>query len=319
MSILFVSILYLIIGFVVLVYGADFLVDGSSSLAKRLNIPVMIIGLTVVAFGTSAPELVVNIIAAVDGKGQLPLANVIGSNIFNILGALGLTALICPFLVKKVSRRIDVPIAIFAAILLFSFAYLNMKLTRLEGVILLLCFIIFMAYTVVLTIRNKNTGGEDEIEIHDYTLGKSILLTLAGLLGLVLGGKLLVEGAVEIALELGVTERIVGLTVVSIGTSLPELMTSLVAARKGNSDIAIGNVIGSNIINTFLVLGASTVICPVNVSSANLMDLILNLVAVLLVIVFIYMSKARRMSRVKGAVLLSVYIGYMVYLVFQNI
>ena len=316
---LILYLLCLILGFIILVYGADFLVDGSSALAKRMNMPVIIIALTIVAFGTSAPELVVNVIAAINGKDQLPLANVLGSNIFNILGALGATAIVCPFVVKKTSRRIDVPMAIFAALLVLIFA-LDNAFNFSEGLVLLLCFLLFMTYTVVLTLHRKGKkSADEEIEIHNYSFVKCLLFTFLGFAGLIIGGKMLVEGAVYVAAAVGISERIIGLTIVSIGTSLPELVTSLVAARKGNSDIAIGNIVGSNIINTFLILGCSVVICPINVREDSVVDLFLNLGASVLVLLFIYGGRRRRITKLEGYLLVLTYLAYMSYLVWQTI
>lgn len=229
------NILFLFTGFVILIYGADKLVDGGSALASRLNVPNIVIGLTVVAFGTSAPELVVNIISSAKGESALALGNVLGSNIFNILAILGVTAAIYPIAVKKATTWVEVPMTLFAAALIFI-TFCNDHwpvpdsyiISRTEGIIFLCFFLIFVTYTLVLARK----GQGEEVTIKAYTLPKSILLIVIGLTGLIAGGQLLVKGAVSIAESLGISQRIIAITIISIGTSLPELATSLVAARK---------------------------------------------------------------------------------------
>ena len=256
------NIIYLLAGFIILVYGANFLVDGGAALAHRLKVPNIVIGLTVVAFGTSTPELVVNIISSIEGSSALALGNVLGSNIFNIMAILGVTALFVPIGIKRSTTWIEIPLAVLAAVLILILANGEPAgiITRAEGFCLLCFFAVFIAYTLFIAKR----GGQEteEVNIKPYSLKKSVLFILLGLAGLVGGGRLLVDGAVSLAQMAGISERIIGLTIISIGTSLPELATSLIAARKKNADIAIGNVVGSNIFNTFLILGASAGISP---------------------------------------------------------
>lgn len=307
-----IDIVLLIIGLVVLIYGANFLVDGGSALAHRLKVSNMVIGLTVVAFGTSTPEFVVNVVSSMDGSSALALGNVLGSNIFNILAILGVTALIVPLGVKKMTTWVEIPLAVLAAVLVLLFINGDPAgtITRAEGICLLCFFVIFLVYTLMLA-KFGAAGDGEEIEIKNYSVGKSVLFILLGLVGLIGGGRLLVNGAVSIAQSMGISERIIGLTIVSIGTSLPELATSIIAARKKNADMAIGNVVGSNIFNTFLILGASATITPLQVPQGSLLDLIVNIMAAGLLFLFIFTGRGRKISRWEGGILLVIYIVYL--------
>lgn len=303
-----------------LIYGANKLVDGGSALAFRLNVPNIVIGLTMVAFGTSTPELVVNIISSVKGESALALGNILGSNIFNILAILGVTATIYPIAIKKATTWVEVPMALFAAALIFiTFCDDHWPvpgsyvLSRTEGIIFLCFFLIFVTYTLVLARK----GGGEEVAIKTYSIPLSVFFILLGLAGLVLGGQLLVKGAVNIAESLGISQRIIAITIVSIGTSLPELATSLVAARKKNVDMAIGNVVGSNIFNTFLILGTSAVIQPIPMSAENLTDILANLLATLLLFLFIFTGKGRQIEKWEGIIFLLLYLAYLFFLIFQ--
>lgn len=314
------NILFLFTGFVILIYGADKLVDGGSALASRLNVPNIVIGLTVVAFGTSAPELVVNIISSAKGESALALGNVLGSNIFNILAILGVTAAIYPIAVKKATTWVEVPMTLFAAALIFI-TFCNdhwpvpdsYVISRTEGIVFLCFFLIFVTYTLVLARK----GQGEEVIVKAHTLPKSILLIVIGLTGLIAGGQLLVKGAVSIAESLGISQRIIAITIISIGTSLPELATSLVAARKKNVDMAIGNVVGSNLFNTFLILGTSAVIQPIPMSAENLTDILTNLLATLLLFLFIFTGKGRQIEKWEGIVFLLLYLIYLFFLIFH--
>lgn len=317
---MWISILWLLLGFVILIYGANKLVDGGSALAARLNVPNMVIGLTIVAFGTSTPELVVNIVSSAEGQSELALGNVLGSNIFNILCILGITASIYPIAIKKTTTWVEVPLAMLSALLILIMFGNNhwptpspYVISRWEGIILLLFFALFVAYTLILA----REGGAEEIEIKPYGIGKSVFYILLGFAGLVIGGRLLVQNAVALAETWGISQRIIAVTIVSVGTSLPELATSLVAARKKNVDMAIGNVVGSNIFNTFLILGTSAVISPVGMSLDNLTDILLNLLAAFLLFIFIFTGKGRQIERWEGLLFLSVYTGYLIYLIRQ--
>lgn len=309
------NIIFLIAGLVILMYGANLLVDGGAALAHRLKVSSMVIGLTVVAFGTSTPELVVNIVSSVDGSSALAMGNVLGSNIFNILAILGITALIIPLGVKKTTTWIEIPLAAFAAILILILVNGEPagQITRAEGICLLCFFVMFLLYTLALA-RFGGAGDGEEVDIKNYSSGKSILFILLGLAGLIGGGRLLVNGAVSIAESLGISERIIGLTIVSIGTSLPELATSIIAARKKNADMAIGNVVGSNLFNTFLILGTSATITPLQVPSGSMTDLITNIIAAVLLFVFIFTGKGRKISRWEGGIFVVLYIVYLLFI-----
>lgn len=314
-----INLLILFVGFALLIFGADKLVDGASKLASRLGIPNIVIGLTIVAFGTSAPELVVNVFAAVEDSTAMVLGNILGSNIFNVFGILGICALIYPLSVKTNTTWIEIPLSFLAAIAVFVigndvfFDHSDSNLiSRTDGLILLLFFIIFLVYNITLSI---NSAEEVGVENKNYTYLKSTVFILLGLSGLVIGGRLIVTSAVEIAQTFGLSERLIGLTIVSIGTSLPELATSVIAVRKKNLDIAIGNVVGSNIFNIFLILGVSTVITSVPVEAASFVDIGFNILAGFLLFIFIFTGKGRSLERWEGIVFLGLYIGYLAYLI----
>lgn len=314
------NILFLIAGFVILIYGADKLVDGGSALAARLNVPNIVIGLTVVAFGTSTPELVVNIISSLKGESALALGNVLGSNIFNMLSILGVTAAIYPIAIKRTTTWVEVPMALFAAALVFiTFCNDNWPvpgahiISRTEGVIFLCFFLIFVTYTLALARK----GQGEEVAVKSYSIPKTLFFIIIGLGGLIAGGHFLVKGAVGIAESLGISQRIIAITIVSIGTSLPELATSLVAARKKNVDMAIGNVVGSNLFNTFLILGTSAAIQPIPMSTENLADILLNFLATLLLFLFIFTGKGRQIEKWEGIVFICLYLAYLFSLIFQ--
>lgn len=306
------SILILLLGVLCLVFGANFLVDGASVIAKKFNIPNIVIGLTIVAFGTSAPELVVNVISAVEGHSAITLGNVIGSNIINILIILGITSIIYPLHVSKNTIKYEIPISIVAAILALFFSndiFLGKTanvLTRIDSWILLLFFAFFLIYNTYLVITNKE---ESQLVVKNYSVPVAILVTVAGFLLLVYGGKAIVNSAVELARNFGISERIISLTIVSLGTSLPELATSIVAAFKKNADIAIGNVVGSNIFNIFFILGVSGAISPIAIPENSNLDLIVNVLASILLLIFV--SKEKILKRVHGIAFVGVYCVYL--------
>lgn len=313
------SVLSVIVGFALLVKGADFFVDGASSVAKRFRIPSVVIGLTIVAFGTSAPELAVSLAAALKGSNDIAVGNVVGSNIFNTLVVLGVSAAITPVAVKKSIIKKDYPLAIFAAVLLGLLSMdmilpggTGMTIGRMDGVILLICFAFFMYSTVKEGLKGRAEANEEE-EIETFSLGKSILMIVAGLAGIVIGGDISVEGAKEIARAFGLSEALIGLTIVALGTSLPELVTSVVAARKGESDIAVGNVIGSNLFNIFFILGISATILPMNVSSTYVYDMVILIVVMLAS--YIPILKKEKVGKSMGIVMVAVYVFYTIYLI----
>lgn len=316
---MFIAVLSLVIGFALLVKGADFFVDGASSIAKRLRIPAFIIGLTIVAFGTSAPELAVSMTAAIKGSNDIAIGNVVGSNIFNLLVVLGCSAAILPLVVEKSMIKRDYPLSIGAVVLLgiLSIDVFNkngvMKISRFDGVVLLVCFSLFMYLTIQEALKHRKEAAHEEEEQDDTNpIGKSIIISLLGLAGIVIGGDLSVDGAKEIARFFGLSEAIIGLTIVALGTSLPELVTSIVAAKKGESDIAIGNVIGSNIFNIFLILGVSGAILPMQVSNTYIYDIAILLA--ISILAYLPILKTKKVARWQGIIMVLVYVAYTAYL-----
>lgn len=303
-----------------IIAGANFLVDGASSVAKKFNISNLVIGLTVVAFGTSAPELTVSIYSALQGESDIALGNVIGSNIFNVLFILGLTAVIYPLKVNSSTVWKEIPLSLLAAIIIMVFASDVMLdqastsvVSRADGIALLGFMSIFLFYTF------ESARKQSDDELHNTVVLRpvwlSVLMVVGGLLLLVGGGKLLVDGAVSIALGLGVSKSVIGLTIVSIGTSVPELATSIVAAYKKNADIAVGNVVGSNIFNIFFILGTSSTIHPLAVGNITPIDLG---VCVLVSLVLFFFAYNRKVSRLEGGLLLLGYVAYTAYLLSAN-
>lgn len=311
------ELVLLIAGFVFLVIGADWLVNGASALAKKYNVSDLAIGLTIVAFGTSAPELVVNVFAAAQGSHDIVLGNIIGSNNFNLLVILGIAGIITPLAVQNSTVWKEIPFSLLAVAVLFVFANDLFTegtgvISRLDGIIMLLFFAWFLWYVAK---QLKNDPAEAEIVTKPYSGWKMTLLIIGGLAALIAGGRLVVSSAVDIARVLGMSEKIIGLTIVAAGTSLPELATSVVAAIKKNNDIAVGNIIGSNIFNIFLILGVSAVINPVSFKPAFNTDLILLTFGTLLLFFAMFTGKKHKLDRWEAILLLAIYIGYTVYLV----
>ena len=316
-----VNILILIGGLALILLGANGLTDGASSVAKKWGVSDLVIGLTIVAFGTSSPELVISLVSAIEGSAELAIGNVVGSNIFNILMIIGCVALVMPIKVEKSIMSKEIPLVILSAFALLFCAndiILNGEeanvISRIEGLLLILFFAIFMRYTFSIA---KN-GGEDATEEVKTMSGiKATLFIVGGLAGLIFGGQLFVDGASGIAKSMGVSESIIGLTIVAAGTSLPELATSIVAALKKNPGIAIGNVIGSNIFNTFLVLGCASTITPLPMRGINNVDILTMLGATVLFFIFGWLYKKRTITRIEGAIMIACYIAYTTYLVMQ--
>lgn len=313
---IWVAIIFIIVGFVALVKGADCLVDGASAIAKRFGISDLVIGLTVVAFGTSMPEFVVNMVSVGEGSTDLAITNILGSNIINTLVILGLTALVYPIASQKHSRDFDIPMSIIAGVLVFAavtihspFGEEGRGIGRMGGIILLLLF----CYFLYNTFRHAKDHPEEAEAVKPMGTGKAILFILLGFIGLVVGGELIVKSAVDIAFRCGVSEAIIGLTVVALGTSLPELATSVIAASKRNSDIALGNVIGSNIFNVFFVLGISATIRPLPAYEGIEIDAWVAVVGSMVVWLAVKTNKERKIQRWAGAVLLLIYGGYLTY------
>ncbi len=317
------AIIFLILGFVLLVKGADYFVDGASGIAKKLRIPSIVIGLTIVAFGTSAPELAVSMTAALKGSNDIAIGNVVGSNIFNTLVVLGASAAITPMIVQKEIIKADYPISIFITLLLGIFCLdklfgaENMTIGRIDGIILLICFAGFMFIVIREGLKNRDIS-ENEIEnAKAKPVWLTLLLTVLGLAGIIIGGDMTVDGAKEIARYFGLSEALIGLTVVALGTSLPELVTSIVAAKKGESDIAVGNVVGSNIFNILLILGVSATILPMNVSTTYIYDI--GILLAISVIFFIPMAIKKRVGRGMGVIMVLTYALYTTYLILRQL
>ena len=315
---IWVAIVFIIVGFVALVKGADWLVDGASAIAKRFGISDLVIGLTVVAFGTSMPEFVVNMVSVAEGTTDLAITNILGSNIINTFVILGLTALVYPIVSRKRSRDFDIPLSIIAGILVLLFIVINLpfgasgrSIDRIGGVTLLLLF----GYFLYNTFRHAKDHPEDaQAEtVKSMAVWKAILLILLGFIGLIVGGELIVKSAVDIAVRCGVSEAIIGLTIVALGTSLPELATSVIAAAKHNSDIAIGNVFGSNIFNVFFVLGVSAIVRPLPAYKGIELDACMVALGSIIVWLAIKTNHERKIQRWAGALLLIVYAGYLTY------
>ncbi len=317
---IWVGVILIILGFIGLIKGADWLVDGASAVAKRFGISDLVIGLTVVAFGTSMPEFVVNMISVAHGSTDLAITNILGSNIINTFVILGLTAAIYPIATQARTRNFDIPMSILAGGLVVACIFLRPLINSEEkgidyigGIVLLLIFIYFLINTFVHAKHNPDDPNVDEVEIKQISLMKSIVLILIGLAGLVIGGELIVKSAVNIAMRLGVSEAIIGLTVVALGTSLPELATSVIAAYKRNADIAVGNVFGSNIFNVFFVLGMSALINPLPAYEGIEVDACMAALGGVITWLIIKANHDRKVTRWGGIILLVVYSGYLTY------
>ncbi|MDD6484377.1 MAG: calcium/sodium antiporter [Clostridiales bacterium] len=310
-------VVFLIAGFVLLVKGADFFVDGACALSNRLKIPAYIVGLTVVAFGTSLPEAAVSITASVTGSNEIAIGNVIGSNMFNTLVVLGMSAIIAPVAVKRDMLRRDFPfcigITVLLAVLLVTLNGGETALTRLDGIALLVMFVIFMAGSVMPGKKNQCEASPEQEKPMSWT--KCLILIAVGIAGVIAGGQLTVMGAKAIALAAGLTETVIGLTVVAVGTSLPELVTSVVAAKKGQNDIAVGNAIGSNIFNILFILGMSAVIGDMGTDGYALWDVCI-LTGIMALVYVIALAK-KKITRPAGIVMILIYGAYTAFLLIR--
>lgn len=312
----------LAVGLIFLVKGADLFVTGASSVARRFHIPSLVIGLTIVAFGTSAPEVAVSVTSALNGQSDITMGNIIGSNMFNLLVVVGMAAWILPFKVKETIIAKEFPFMLLSciAVLILAFDLLLGNgtvnvINRTDGLVLLMLFAIFLYYLLSVALKAQKENQKEEVMI-SIGLTKSIVYLVVGIVAIVLGGNLAVDAATEIALAWGMSETMVGLTIIAAGTSLPELMTSVVAAKKGESDIALGNVIGSNIFNVFFIMGISAVITPVSVSAAVAFDAVL--LTVITLIAFIFALTDRKFSKGEGIVLFLMYVAYMIFVIWRN-
>ena len=315
---MFIPILLIIIGLTILIIGGESLVKGAASLAKKMGVAPLVIGLTVVAFGTSAPELIVNIISVLKNTPDIAIGNIVGSNIANIMLILGISTAIYPLTVQKSTVWKEIPFALLAGVLIFIMA--NDKildgnaanaLTRTDGLTLLAIFIIFFYYIFGLA----KTQGNGETKVQEYSWPKSLLFTGSGLVLLFIGGKLLVDNAIILARLAGLSEAFIGLTIVAVGTSLPELITSIIAAIHHHDDIAVGNVVGSNIFNVFWILGLSATIKNLPVGSGANTDFLVNIIATLLLFAFMFISTRHKLNRWQGILFILLYVVYLGYLI----
>ncbi len=309
---LLINIILLIIGFFLLVKGSDVFVDGSVSVAKLLRVPAVIIGLTIVSMGTSAPEAAVSITAGVKGSNEIAISNLVGSNIFNILCVAGVSALITPFVVDKAVLKRDFPITIAAAVIVFAMCFTGNVISRIEGTVLFVIFVGYIAYLVRNAIVNREKSVNNEKPMSVF---KSIIFILIGLAAIVGGGQLVVESAKAIAKIFRMSETLIGVTIVAIGTSLPELVTSIVAAKKGQSDIAIGNVVGSNMFNITFILGMSSMFNEIAVVPDAMADVLIMMATN--VVGYILCLTARRLNRAEGLFMMLSYIAYTAYLLIR--
>jgi cation:H+ antiporter len=308
------NILWIVVGVVLVLWGADRMTDGAVALAQRMNIPQIVIGLTIVAMGTSAPELFVSLMSAIRGTADLAVGNVVGSNIFNTFLIVGVAALVAPMIISKTTVKKDIPFAVISAVLLTALCW-DADISRIDALILFVGLIIFLLYT--LHMAKKGQAEVTEEEQKNYSPLKSVLLILLGLACLVGGSNLFVEGATQVAAALGVSEAVIGLTVVAGGTSLPELATSVVAARKGQSAIAIGNVIGSNVFNVLMILGVTGLIQPMSGMEITAVDLTIMVIG--MVLLWLFSFTKYKVERWEGAVLTLIFLGYMSWLVYQAV
>lgn len=326
---LIASIIWLIVSLALILIGANALTDGASAIAKRIGISDLIIGLTVVAFGTSTPELVISIVAAADGNPSIAVGNIVGSNILNILLIIGLTALVRPIFIKKSIMTNEIPMLILSSVILLVLGYsaaldgiTTPTVTRVDGIFLLIFFLLFMRYTFASAHAAPQSGETDPASADGqrlirFSTLKSVLFVIGGLAALVWGGDKFVDSASTLARHIGMSEATIGLTIVAIGTSLPELATSIVAAVKGQSALAVGNVIGSNIFNVLLILGAASVVAPLPFAGVTLVDLWTLVGASLLFLIFGWFFRTRCITRTEGAVMLICYLAYTAWLLIK--
>lgn len=318
------SFLILIIGFVFLIKGADMFVDGAASIASKFNVPAMVIGLTIVAMGTSAPEAAVSITSSLAGQNDMAVANVVGSNFFNILIVLGVSAVMATLPVQKETIKKETPFLILVSALLLLFGF-DLNITRIEGLVFLVVFAYFLINTVKSaknsTLSNSTSSVDEsaiaiEIEaVEEVSMPKTILFSVIGIIGIVIGGDMVVNSATSIATAFGMSANLVGLTIVAVGTSLPEFVTSVVAIKKGETEIAIGNVIGSNIFNILLVLGLSTAINPIVISTLALTDIIF--MVLITILLYVFMKQKKSIVKSQGFVFIALYIMYMSYTIIR--
>ena len=310
-SIYFAFIL-LVVGFVLLIKGADFFVEGSSGIAKKLRVPSIIIGLTVVAMGTSLPEAAVSVSAGLAGSNELAISNVLGSNIFNLMVVVGFCAVMAPVVVDKDMIKRDIPISIGAALLLLLLGLWGMTLGRVDAILLLVLFVAFIVFLVFAALKNRTAAAEEEDEIKARPIWLCLIFIVGGAAAIIFGGDWVVDSATKIALTFGMSETLVGLTIVSVGTSLPEFVTSIVAARKKEVELSLGNAIGSNIFNILLILGLAGTISPLSFLTENIIDVVI----LIAFSAFVWFSawKKKKLDRLEGILMILFYVAFVVYI-----
>ena len=310
------AVVLLLIGFVFLVKGADAFVEGSSSIAKHFHVPSLIIGMTIVAMGTSLPETAVSVTASIAGSNALAVSNAVGSNIFNLMVVIGVCAVLTPVAVQKGTLKIDIPFSVVCALLLLVLGHDQMMLTRVNGLILIVLFVFFLLYMIRSAQHSMNsesselTGEAAEMKV--MSVPKSLIFIIIGIAGITLGSDWVVDGAKTIASAFGISENLIGLTIVAFGTSLPELMTSIVAARKNEVDMALGNAVGSNIFNILMVLGIASALSPIAFIQENIIDIII-LVGFSFIVWLMAWTK-HRLDKIEGLAMILLYAGYVVYI-----
>ena len=317
---MFVWILLIILGFVLLIKGADFLVDGASNIAKKFHIPEIIIGLTIVSIGTSMPELFVSITSAIQGRSDMAIGNVIGSNIANLLLILGLSSVVRPVKFKRETRLIEMPLCLIISVIFAVLCNIGHDISRFDSSVLIILFALFIMYTIIMAKQGEDFDKEDEDfdekakEKTSKSTIKDIIFLIAGIILLKIGGDLTVDNAVKVAQSFNLSEKIISVTILAIGTSLPELVTSVSAAFKGKSDIAIGNILGSNIFNMLLIIGVSSMISPINYNISYNTDMIFLVAGMILLALFPVIPPKNKMTRWNGILYLYMYVAYMISL-----
>ncbi len=306
------SFVLLLVGFIFLIKGADYFVEGSSSIARKFKISPMIIGLTIVAMGTSMPELSVSVTSSLIGQNDMSLANVVGSNMFNVLMVLGVSSLIMNLPIKKDSVKFDIPFLIGIGILLLLML-LDLKLGILEGIILISIFAFYLWRTLKPMLKKKDKDTKENEE--NKSMFKMIALSLIGIIGIIIGGDMVVDNASKIAEMFGMSQNLIGLTIVAVGTSLPEFVTSVMAIKKGENEIAIGNVVGSNIFNILLILGVSSIVNPLMVDVVGLIDTLFMIASS--VLLYLFVRKNKNLNRYQGVVFILLYVGYIIYTIIR--
>lgn len=304
------SLVLLVVGFVLLIKGADFFVEGSSSVAKMLKVPSIIIGLTIVAMGTSLPECAVSITASMTNNNALAVSNAVGSNIFNLMVVCGFCALFNPLVVEKNTLKKEFPFSMICAVLLMVFGYIAMELGRVDGLILLVLFACFLIWMVRSALKAREAAGDEEYEV--LPVWKCVIFIIGGIVAIKFGGDFVVEGASAVAAKMGLSQNLIGLTIVACGTSLPELVTSVVAARKNELDMALGNVIGSNIFNVLFVLGVAATISPITFIMENVIDI--TILTLMSLVVWAFAWTKQKLDKKEGIIMLLMYAVYLVYI-----